>query len=65
MFSHITSKISYMMLWKFPDIDLLDIDLPDENLDFLDTDFTKHFVGLQDVLKNVLKTSSRYILKTC
>ena len=55
-----------MMLWKFPDIDLVDIDLPDENLDFLDTDFTKHFAGLQDVLKNVLKmSSSRYILKTC
>ena len=43
------------------DIDLWNIDLLDTHLDFLDTDITsKHFVCLQDVLK----TSSRYLLRT-
>ena len=50
------------------DIDLLNIDLLDTHLDLLDTDIpSKHFVCLQDVLKNsshVFKTSSRDVYKT-
>ena len=35
-----------------PDIDLRDKNLSDTDLDFVDTDIpSKHFVGLQDVLK--------------
>ena len=46
-----------------------DIDLPDTDLDFLDTDIpSKHFVCLQDVLKTclegVLKTHLEDVLKT-
>ena len=38
------------------DIDLRDIDLSDTDSDLLDTDFpSKHFVGLQDVLKTWLQ----------
>ena len=43
------------------DIDLWNIDLLDTHLDLLDTDITsKNFVCLRDVLK----TSSRYVFKT-
>ena len=52
-----------------PDIDLWNIDLLDTHLDLLDTDITsKNFVCLRDVLKTssryVFKTSSRHVFKT-
>ena len=51
------------------DIDLWNIDLLDTHLDLLDTDITsKNFVCLRDVLKTssryVFKTSSRHVFKT-
>ena len=46
---------------ELSDIDLWNIDLLDTHLDLLDTDITsKNFVCLRDVLK----TSSRYVFKT-
>ena len=45
----------------FSDIDLWNVDLLDTHLDLLDTDITsKNFVCLRDILK----TSSRYVFKT-
>ena len=41
------------------------IDLLDTHLDFFSTDIpSKHFFCLQDVFQDVLKTSSRHVLKT-
>ena len=54
---------------ELSDIDLWNIDLLDTHLDLLDTNITsKNFVCLRDVLKTssryVFKTSSRHVFKT-